>query len=86
MRLLLSLTNRIPHSQTKTSSLFQRLAVGTSLKSRFVSTMSSASQFPPEKVKAIVHEVAALLKERGETVSVAETVSFPLFREVKEKL
>jgi len=48
--------------------------------------MSSASQFPPEKVKAIVHEVAALLKERGETVSVAETVSFPLFREVKEKL
>lgn len=35
--------------------------------------MSSA--FPPEKVRAIVSEVAGLLKEKKETVSVAETVS-----------
>ena len=30
--------------------------------------------FPPQKVQAIVAEVAALLKEKKETVSVAETV------------
>jgi hypothetical protein len=33
-----------------------------------------ANDFPPEKVRAIVSEVAMLLKERKETVSVAETV------------
>ena len=36
-------------------------------------TMSSA-KFPPEELKQIVEEVASLLKERGETISVAETV------------
>jgi hypothetical protein len=36
--------------------------------------MSAASEFPPEKVRAVVSEVASLLKERKETVSVAETV------------
>ncbi|CZR55043.1 probable competence/damage-inducible protein CinA [Phialocephala subalpina] len=35
--------------------------------------MSSA--FPPEKVRAIVSEVAGLLKEKKETVSVAETAA-----------
>lgn len=33
-----------------------------------------ATEFPPPKVKAIVEEVTTLLKERKETVSVAETV------------
>jgi len=37
--------------------------------------MSTAKEFPPEKVRAIVSEVASLLKERKESVSVAETVS-----------
>jgi hypothetical protein len=32
------------------------------------------AEFPPLQVRAIVNEVAALLKERKETVSVAETV------------
>jgi hypothetical protein len=36
-------------------------------------TMSS-STFPPEELKAIMQEVATLLKERQETISVAETV------------
>ena len=36
--------------------------------------MSAAKEFPPEKVRAIVSEVASLLKERKESVSVAETV------------
>jgi hypothetical protein len=30
--------------------------------------------FPPEELRQIVQEVATLLKERKETVSVAETV------------
>lgn len=37
--------------------------------------MSSA--FPPPELREITHEVAALLKERGETICVAETVFFP---------
>jgi hypothetical protein len=36
--------------------------------------MAEAKEFPPREVRAIVSEVAALLKERKETVSVAETV------------
>jgi hypothetical protein len=46
---------------------------------RFVSQhkMSEAKEFPPQKVRAIVAEVAALLKEKKETVSVAETVNAP---------
>jgi hypothetical protein len=39
-------------------------------------TMSSSS-FLPEDLKAIVQEVATLLKERNETISVAETVYCP---------
>jgi hypothetical protein len=35
----------------------------------------AAMEFPPDKVRAIVSEVAGLLKERKESVSVAETVS-----------
>lgn len=38
-----------------------------------------AKEFPPEKVRAVVAEVAKLLKERKETVSVAETVCCPPF-------
>ncbi|EKD18401.1 uncharacterized protein L3040_007573 [Drepanopeziza brunnea f. sp. 'multigermtubi'] len=34
-----------------------------------------AAEFPPQRVKAIVADVAALLKERKETVSVAETAA-----------
>jgi hypothetical protein len=41
--------------------------------------MSGAQEFPPRKVRDVVVEVAKLLKERGETVSVAETVSSSLF-------
>jgi hypothetical protein len=44
-------------------------------KRRFACKMSTAKEFPPEKVRAIVFEVASLLKERKESVSVAETVS-----------
>jgi hypothetical protein len=34
----------------------------------------SSSAFPPESLRQIVQEVATLLKERKETISVAETV------------
>ncbi|KAF7960827.1 hypothetical protein EAE96_000500 [Botrytis aclada] len=37
--------------------------------------MSEAKEFPPQKVRDVVIEVAKLLKERGETVSVAETAA-----------
>lgn len=37
--------------------------------------MVEAKEFPPQQVRDIVSEVAGLLKERKETVSVAETVS-----------
>jgi len=36
--------------------------------------MSSAG-FPPEELRQIVHEIATLLKERKETISVAETAA-----------
>jgi len=45
--------------------------IGINSSVRFTTTMSS---FPPPQIKQIVTEVAALLKERKETVSVAETV------------
>jgi len=50
------------------------VARGETVERRFISKMSTAKEFPPEKVRAIVQEVAALLKERKESVSVAETV------------
>lgn len=37
------------------------------------------SAFPPPALKQIVQEVATLLKERKETISVAETVPLPYF-------
>ncbi|KAJ8066235.1 hypothetical protein OCU04_005319 [Sclerotinia nivalis] len=37
--------------------------------------MSEAKEFPPQKVREVVIEVMGLLKERGETVSVAETAA-----------
>jgi hypothetical protein len=43
---------------------------------RTAATLRAMSTFPPEKVRGIVGEVAALLKERKESVSVAETVCF----------
>jgi hypothetical protein len=60
-------------SSRKQQSPFQLLQV----KARFLSSSSSmaeAKEFPPQKIRAIVGEVAALLKERKETVSIAETV------------
>ena len=39
-----------------------------------MSTDTSSAEFPPKEVVEIVAEVAKLLKERGETISVAETV------------
>lgn len=63
-------------------SIFKREISQTSSASqrRFVSQykMSEAQQFPPQKLRAIVAEVASLLKEKKETVSVAETVCSPL--------
>ena len=35
---------------------------------------SGSSEFPPKAIREIVTEVTTLLKERNETVSVAETV------------
>ncbi|KAF2819541.1 competence/damage-inducible protein-like protein cinA [Ophiobolus disseminans] len=35
----------------------------------------SSSSFPPEELKQIVQEVATLLRERNETISVAETAA-----------
>ncbi|KAJ1325187.1 CinA family protein [Microdochium nivale] len=37
--------------------------------------MTEASAFPPPKIRALAAEVVALLKERNETVSVAETAA-----------
>ena len=37
--------------------------------------MSSASTFPPPELKQAAEEVAALLRERKETISVAETAA-----------
>ncbi|ESZ98158.1 putative competence/damage-inducible CinA family protein [Sclerotinia borealis F-4128] len=37
--------------------------------------MSEANKFPPQQVREVVIEVTRLLKERGETVSVAETAA-----------
>jgi hypothetical protein len=34
----------------------------------------ASSQFPPDPVREVVAEVASLLKERKESISVAETV------------
>jgi len=36
--------------------------------------MAATASFPPAEVKEIVTEVATLLKEKGQTISVAETV------------
>jgi hypothetical protein len=46
----------------------------------FVTTYSramSTSEFPPKAVRAVALEIASLLKERKESVSVAETVCHP---------
>ena len=40
-------------------------------------TALMASDFPPAAVKPLAEEVAALLKERKETVTIAETVRQP---------
>jgi hypothetical protein len=39
----------------------------------------ASSVFPPEPLAAIAEEVSDLLKEKGETVAVAETVCFRLY-------
>jgi hypothetical protein len=36
--------------------------------------LMASSQFPPDPVREVVAEVASLLKERKESISVAETV------------
>jgi hypothetical protein len=43
-----------------------------------MSLFGSASAFPPKSLQPLVEEVTELLKERKETVSVAETVSILL--------
>lgn len=47
--------------------------------------MAAARQFPPAKVGALAAEVVALLKERKETVSVAETVRLFVMADGKEE-
>lgn len=42
---------------------------------RTMSTSSSVSDFPPSALRPILEEVTALLKSRGETISVAETAA-----------
>lgn len=37
----------------------------------------AASEFPPESIRGVVAEVMGLLREKGESVCVAETVSLP---------
>ena len=37
----------------------------------------ASDSFPPAQLKEIVNEVATLLKEKKETVAVAETVRYP---------
>ncbi|PQE20237.1 competence damage-inducible protein [Rutstroemia sp. NJR-2017a BBW] len=37
--------------------------------------MSAAHEFPPQQIRDVVVDVARLLKEKGETVSVAETAA-----------
>jgi hypothetical protein len=44
-----------------------------------ISPSIMSSSFPPEELREIVKEVASLLKERKETISVAETVRVPRF-------
>ncbi|TVY87215.1 CinA-like protein [Lachnellula willkommii] len=47
---------------------------------------SAAKEFPPEKIRSIAAEVASLLKERKESVCVAETVCFwPLLHSLYPK-
>lgn len=49
--------------------------------------MPSESSFPPSSLKPLIEDVTNRLKERKETVSVAETVSHELTRtrpEIKE--
>lgn len=55
--------------------LYQRQ--GKRFESRKFQNMAEVKEFPPQKIRAIVAEVAALLKEKKETVSIAETVSLP---------
>ena len=66
----------IPHSSITKNSLLTPIKrfEHQPISRRFVANMSAANEFPPEKVRAVVGEVASLLKERKETVSVAETV------------
>jgi hypothetical protein len=66
----------IPHSSITKNSLLTPIKrfEHQPISRRFVANMSAANEFLPEKVRAVVSEVASLLKERKETVSVAETV------------
>ncbi|KAM3088417.1 hypothetical protein ACMFMG_000061 [Clarireedia jacksonii] len=60
------------------STLLFRLKISRSIQinsKRYLQTMSATQEFPPRKVRDVVVEVAKLLKERGETVSVAETAA-----------
>lgn len=61
----------------KTTLIFTR-HLSTLAKRKMSTVSTSASEFPPASVRAIALEVSALLKERKETVSVAETVRDPL--------
>jgi hypothetical protein len=66
----------IPHSTIVKNSLLTSIKrfEHQPVSKKFITKMSAANEFPPEKVRAVVSEVASLLKERKETVSVAETV------------
>lgn len=65
-----------PSLSYKQSSLLKTKVIGLR---KSVHTMSEAKEFPPRRVREVVGEVARLLRERGESVSVAETVWVFLF-------
>ena len=71
-----------------TKHCFCRVAAKNIPDRRFPSRkINEMAEFPPDKVRVIVKEVAALLKERNETISVAETVCcFPLFLASNHKI
>jgi hypothetical protein len=76
-----SLYKKSFHLTTSEKHLAQTLKTKPGAERRFViqRKMSEAKEFPPQKVRAIVAEVAALLKEKKESVSVAETVCVRFF-------
>ena len=69
--LLLQYTSFIPSRRLLGNFRFDKIAKARRL--------MMASSFPPSSVQEVVSEVASLLKQRKETVSIAETVRCSIF-------